>query len=342
MLNAMAGAVVDTPTRCAVFKIDLKGRFVFIDEETEKILGIAPEELFGCSIYDFISADSVRNLENILNCHNRYESFYEAMPLTIRVNDSKLNRYNTVVTLNFISGNPVNYQFILIPPQSIETAIEPNPVSQASIGDELALLSRASDALGVGVVVVNQQLTILLKNETLDRLTASKGELSETDFKTVFKRLNLCHPSNSRVAFSRSVFTETIKSSAENSAEYFLAESGDSLTVIGAPFKLADSTVFIFYFLPGRNIGNNEESITSTSGKLLTSFACIVRPPLKTIDAFARRLRQNQSDRLDEDGRFALDCLNENIKILFGMADGLTEITRFRNTKQKPVKINLN
>ncbi|MCP4567426.1 MAG: HAMP domain-containing histidine kinase, partial [FCB group bacterium] len=46
--------------------------------------------------------------------------------------------------------------------------------------------------------------------------------------------------------------------------------------------------------------------------------------------------------RLDEDGRFALDCLNENIKILFGMADGLTEITRFRNTKQKPVKINLN
>ncbi len=44
-------------TACAVFKIDLRGRFVYIDDETEELLGLTREELFGKSIYEFISND---------------------------------------------------------------------------------------------------------------------------------------------------------------------------------------------------------------------------------------------------------------------------------------------
>jgi len=105
---------------CAVFKIDLKGRFVYIDDETEDLFGLTREELFGKSIYDFISSDSHQVLDTILGQHKRYESFFESFPLTIREGDGTFRLLDAVITLNFISGNPVNYQFILLAAKASE------------------------------------------------------------------------------------------------------------------------------------------------------------------------------------------------------------------------------
>lgn len=100
-------------TACAVFKIDLKGRFVYVDDETEELFGLSREELFGKSLFDFISPESHRLINDVFGRHARYELFYEAVPLVIRANDGRFRRLEAVLTLNFISGNPVNYQFIL-------------------------------------------------------------------------------------------------------------------------------------------------------------------------------------------------------------------------------------
>jgi len=100
---------------CAVFKIDLKGRFVYIDDEVEELLGASLEELFGRSINEFISRHSRQTLEDIMAQHNRYESFYDALSLDVKLKDENLYPFDAVITLNFIAGNPVNYQVILLP-----------------------------------------------------------------------------------------------------------------------------------------------------------------------------------------------------------------------------------
>ncbi|MCK5125001.1 MAG: HAMP domain-containing histidine kinase [candidate division Zixibacteria bacterium] len=102
---------------CAVCKIDLRGRFVYIDDEIEELLGESLEELFGKSINEYISSPSRQKLDEVISCHNRYESFYESLNLSIRLKDGQLHLYDTVITLNFIGGNPVNYQLILLPPK---------------------------------------------------------------------------------------------------------------------------------------------------------------------------------------------------------------------------------
>ncbi|MFH1700631.1 MAG: ATP-binding protein [Candidatus Zixiibacteriota bacterium] len=106
-------------SRCAVFKIDLKGRLVYIDEQTEDLFGLSCEELFGKSIFDFISSSSRRTLDQIMFHHNRYESFFQAVQLSYNLRDGKLHQIDTVLTLNFIGGSPANYQLILLPTQSV-------------------------------------------------------------------------------------------------------------------------------------------------------------------------------------------------------------------------------
>lgn len=108
--------------RCAVFKIDLKGRFVYIDNEVEELLGLSLEELFGKSLGEYISTQSRQLLEDILARHNRYESFYDAVTLAVKLRDEEFHTFDAVITLNFIGGNPVNYQVILLPRKSEELA----------------------------------------------------------------------------------------------------------------------------------------------------------------------------------------------------------------------------
>ncbi len=105
-------------TVCAVFKIDFRGRLVYIDDETEELFGFGREELFGKSLYEFIAPDSIDSIDEILKRRKRYESFYESLTLVLRLNSGEYRTFESVVTLNFITGNPVNFQFILLPGSS--------------------------------------------------------------------------------------------------------------------------------------------------------------------------------------------------------------------------------
>jgi len=99
--------------RCGVCKIDLKGNFVFIDDETELFLGWPKEELFGKSLFDFLDKSSQSLIEELLTRRNHYETFYDTTTVTFVDRTNKPTKVSLVVSLNFIAGNPVNFQLII-------------------------------------------------------------------------------------------------------------------------------------------------------------------------------------------------------------------------------------
>jgi len=102
-------------TQCAVFKVDRKGRFVFVDDLTEKILAAKCEDLYVKDIQDFLDESSRTALVHILECDKTYETFYRPLVLVIRDTNGGEHRHTAVVSLNFVAGNPANYQIVLIP-----------------------------------------------------------------------------------------------------------------------------------------------------------------------------------------------------------------------------------
>ncbi len=110
--------------RCPVFKIDLKGHFVNIDDLTSDLLGLPDENLFGRNIKEFLDKDSNRKLIEIIQHGNRFNSSYESIELVMIDNNKKQHKQNAIVSLNFIAGNPSNYQVILMESNQLDSATE--------------------------------------------------------------------------------------------------------------------------------------------------------------------------------------------------------------------------
>ncbi|MFZ1685675.1 MAG: PAS domain-containing sensor histidine kinase [Candidatus Zixiibacteriota bacterium] len=99
--------------RCAVCKIDFKGRFVFVDEAVERLFGYSSEELFGKSFLDFIESEQQPLLSRVLYQRNHFETFFESIRLNLVDRSNTPIPATVVVSLNFIAGNPVNFQIII-------------------------------------------------------------------------------------------------------------------------------------------------------------------------------------------------------------------------------------
>jgi PAS domain S-box-containing protein len=99
--------------RCAVCKIDLKGRFVYVDDATEQLTGYTKEELFGKSFLNLVTEAGHPLVTHVLYHRNHYETFFDSVRLEI-IDRNKNPRSATVIfSLNFIAGNPVNFQVII-------------------------------------------------------------------------------------------------------------------------------------------------------------------------------------------------------------------------------------
>jgi hypothetical protein len=101
------------PGNCAVFKINLEGRIVTADRLTENLLGLPEADLFGRSIQDFLNENSYQTVLSILNQTRRYETFFEAADLVLVDTKGGQHIYSVVLSLNFIGGNPANFQFMV-------------------------------------------------------------------------------------------------------------------------------------------------------------------------------------------------------------------------------------
>lgn len=115
--------------RCAVCKIDLKGRFAFIDEEFLALTGYAYEELLGKPVAGILEPASRELITSLMNGRSHYEAVYDSAPLTLLNRKNKPIHVAATMFLNFSGGNPVNFQLIL------STQTIPKRVEQADSGD---------------------------------------------------------------------------------------------------------------------------------------------------------------------------------------------------------------
>ncbi|MCH9024171.1 MAG: PAS domain S-box protein [candidate division Zixibacteria bacterium] len=99
--------------RCALCKIDLKGRFAYLDEEFMSLTGYSDEELLGKSISKILDADSGELIRSLVTDRNHYDTFFDSVKLTLITKQNRKLSLCAVVSLNFIGGNPVNLQMIL-------------------------------------------------------------------------------------------------------------------------------------------------------------------------------------------------------------------------------------
>ncbi|MEA2031920.1 MAG: PAS domain-containing protein [candidate division Zixibacteria bacterium] len=114
--------------RCAVCKIDLKGRLVYIDDRIEKLLGYSREKLFGKLILEFLDEPSQEIVEYLISKRNNFETFYDYTHIGFVSRDGNNIPATAVVSLNFIAGNPSNYIIITTPDNHIthQTPIKEN------------------------------------------------------------------------------------------------------------------------------------------------------------------------------------------------------------------------
>lgn len=99
--------------RCAVCKIDLKGRFVFVDDASEELFGLSREDLFGKSFVDFVGPADQELITHIIRQRNHYESFFESTRVQLVSAAGKPVGTTVVISLNYINGNPVNFQLVI-------------------------------------------------------------------------------------------------------------------------------------------------------------------------------------------------------------------------------------
>ncbi|MBK7140994.1 MAG: PAS domain S-box protein [bacterium] len=99
--------------RCAVCRINMKCRFVYVDDGVEKLVGFTREELFGKSFLDFIDEADRPHFSRILEQRNHFEANFDITAVNLLSRDQQRIPANVVVSLNFIAGNPVNFQIII-------------------------------------------------------------------------------------------------------------------------------------------------------------------------------------------------------------------------------------
>lgn len=128
--------------RCAVCKIDLKGRFVFVDERVEEILGQTMEQLFGKPIVAFLDPEGQRVVKDLLRKHNRYETSFDSCQVNLIGENHILIRANLIFSLCFAAGNPVNYQIVI--DSFLSNTDHPGSTAEAGAMNLLQALSEIS------------------------------------------------------------------------------------------------------------------------------------------------------------------------------------------------------
>ncbi len=172
--------------RCAVCKIDFKGRFVYVDDGVAQLLGFSKEELFGKSFLDFIEAAEQPTVARILYQRNHFETFFESLRLGLIDRGSKQISATIVVSLNFIAGNPVNFQIIIDveEPSRMDSSVHREDISFQQLTSELIATGPAnytSDAVHLlhRYAGIRRNLIYELTGEQIDLFCSSDERLDE-------------------------------------------------------------------------------------------------------------------------------------------------------------------
>jgi signal transduction histidine kinase len=344
-MPAIVGTDTEAVVRCAVFKIDLKGKLVYIDDETEELSGFSREELFGKSLYDFVPEDCRHLLDNIINRPKRHDLICQAWPLVLRTSEKERQEFRAVVTLNFIGDLPANYQFILIPPLAVPAtpAVEeiPGRPLLPPFGDRLSLLGQAADALQLGIAVVDDAFAFVYANDFLTRTMTPEGGTFPDDLRGLWQALQPVHLSGEAVSFDDCDIIRAIHERRFSACHGRSGLTGGLMTMATAPLQTISPALAVVLCIGETVTAGAAESRIAAARKLITTMAHDLRAPLITMEAFSRRLSSDHGGQLDDRGRFALSCLAENARIMHKMIDGLGELAANWAAGQKVERVSL-
>ncbi len=142
---------VNVLKRCAVCKIDLKGRFAFIDEEFLALTGYSYEEILGKPVAGILEPASRELITRLMSGRSHYEAVYDSAPLTLINKNKQPVNVSATMFLNFSGGNPVNFQLILSP-QAVSQKVGTPAANDDYLADfinRLMALDTANDWPGV-------------------------------------------------------------------------------------------------------------------------------------------------------------------------------------------------
>ncbi len=175
--------------RCAVFKIDLNGRFVYVDDHTEKLFNMPQEQLFGRSIKEFVDEDSYQTILKMLHQESRYESSFKSASLVFINSENEKHPFDVVANLNFIAGNPANYQIIVMPDHDHYMVCSENNADVEYSMELFELISQIDSSPDWG-----ELLRLLLKNEKI--LQVGMYHLTRDDLNTIAVEIQPSFESN--------------------------------------------------------------------------------------------------------------------------------------------------
>lgn len=329
-MSAITEKETAAAVRCAVFKVDLKGNLIYIDDETEELSGYSREELFGRSIYDFIPADSRHLMDVVLHRPWRHDQIYQAWPLVMRTAGNRRREYRAIVTLNFIGEAPANYQFILMPRDTdrAEKTLRPRrrKAAQSSPAVNLSFLGRIGDALEIGIALVDSSHAFLYANDCLVRNLTSDGGTFPVDLKTLWETIKPVYLAGEPVAYADCDIIKAIDERRFAACHGRSQATGALMTMVTAPTEMVSPGSSALFCLGESILGGAAESHAAAARRLIGIMAHDLRAPLITMEAFSRRLSSEHGGRLDDSGRFALSCLTENVQIMRRMIDSLGQL----------------
>jgi len=136
-----------TVRRCPFCKIDLKGRFVYVNEQAEELFGQPQVELFGRRFREFLDPADHAAIDQITRQSSHFETVHDVAQVTIVRRDGRRVPISAIISLNFRGGTPVNYQVIIdISAATGRVAVRPLSSEQNHALDVIAGLLRSEPA----------------------------------------------------------------------------------------------------------------------------------------------------------------------------------------------------
>ncbi len=263
---------IDRITRCALCKIDLKGRFVFLDDRTETLLGYSKEELFGKAFKDFLVDSDHEIFFHVMRQQRTFETAFDALPVTLISRTGQQMQATIIVTLGFIAGNPVNYQ-IIIQTDQIERAaastVDESPSYHRFITTVLAMNGSLSltDVLEPMREFLEAQSLCLYKRSS-DKLELFAGTPRETQVPTVIdvQRIPILLNRLASIMSEPGIAVDQIQRG-------FVETTGDKVAEYFAEFDLLDQKFLLrAVFEPG-----NDELAESIAQRATLALKLVVR-----------------------------------------------------------------
>ena len=254
----IAGTQTETSVRrCALCKIDRKGRFILADREAEILFGLSEVELFGQPFADFLDPADHAALEHMISNRNPYETIYESARVTLISQTGNKTRATLVVSVNFGGGNPANYQAIINP----EPATEPKS---------------SGDFLDAGWIALLDMLSEADELDDLDVLAERLRCLTGVALVTVHDVSNLGDPP---LAVSRSdtLVAQPVLSDSEPPG----SDDGLPENEIHATFELSAGRVGLIRFIIDSSAAGTSQNRSQRLAVLAATVLSALRPPIE-------------------------------------------------------------